>query len=65
MEEEIKGKKKRSLSVSINESLFLFYKELSTKVIEVDGKKIYTSRTTNEVINRALEFAAENINEWA
>lgn len=57
-------KKKISVSLSINKSLHGFFKGLTSKVIEIDGKKIHSSRTVNEMYNRALEYAIENINEW-
>jgi len=58
------GKRKVSVSISMNKSMQDFFKEHSSKVIEVNGKKIYSSKTMNDVINNALEFAVEHVNEW-
>ena len=64
MSDESEAKKKLSVTLSVNKSVDDFMKLRSNKVIDVDGKKIYSSRTKNEVYNRAIEYAIEHCNEW-
>ena len=64
MSEESEAQKKKSVTLSVNRSLDDFMLQRSKKIIEVDGQKIYTSRTKNDIYSRALEFAIENCNEW-
>lgn len=62
--DEDEAKKKQSVTLSVNKSLHDFMKSRASKVIEVNDKKIYSSKTVNDVYNRALEFAIERVNEW-
>jgi len=64
MSEESEAQKKKSVTLSVNKSVDDFMARRSSKIIEVDGRKIYTSRTKNEVYSRAIEFAIEHCNEW-
>lgn len=64
MSEESEAQKKKSVTLSVNRSVDDFMAHRSSKIIEVDGQKIYTSRTKNDVYLRAIEYAIENCNEW-
>ena len=64
MSDEIEAQKKKSVTLSVNKSVDDFMARRSSKVIEVDGRKIYSSRTKNEVYARAIEYAIEHCNEW-
>ena len=56
--------RKIPVSLSINKDIDSLFDRLTTKVIEVEGQKINVSRTKNDIYNKAIEYAIENINEW-
>jgi len=64
MSDESEAQKKKSVTLSLNKSVDDFMAYRSSKIIEVDGRKVYTSRNKNDVYARAIEFAIEHCNEW-
>ena len=56
--------KKIPVSISINKDIDQLFERLTTKVIEVEGQKINVTRSKNELYNKAIEYAIENINDW-
>lgn len=64
MSDESEAKKKKSITLSVNKSVDDFMAVRSSKVIDVDGHKVYTSKTKNDVYVRAIEYAIEHCNEW-
>jgi len=56
---------KVSVTISVNRDVENLMLRLSTKTIVVNNEKIMFKKSRNEIYNKALEYAIENINEWA
>ena len=57
-------KRKRNISLTVEQDLDDFMEKLCHKVLEIDDKVLHFKKSKNDVYNRALEFAIEHLNDW-
>lgn len=57
-------KRKRNVSLTVEQDLDEFFEKLCHKVLEIDDKQLHFKKSKNDVYNRALEYSLEHVNEW-
>jgi hypothetical protein len=56
--------KKVPVSISIPYSMDQFFERARNKIIEVGSERVELTKTKNDLINRALEYALAHAEEW-